>query len=571
MDHEDLDHEDPAGSPPPVPRSAAQALVDQLVANGVRHVFTVPGESFLPVLDALSDSGIAITVCRQEGGAAMMAEAHGKATGRPGICFVTRGPGATNASAGIHIAQQDSTPMIMFVGQVERGLRDREAWQELDYRAVFGPLAKWATEIEAGERVPEYVSRAFHTATAGRPGPVVAALPKDMLKENLTGPLARPFVPVEAAPGAEDLEHLATLLSQARRPFLLLGGSRWSEAAYAEIRRFAENFDLPVGTSYRRLPLFDPLHPNYAGDVGLGANPKLVARVKAADLLILLGGRLGEVASQTYTLLDIPNPRTRLVHIHPGPEEIGRVYVPHLAINAAPSRMAAALARLPPPTAPAWAGEARAAHADYLAWSEHETPQPSPVNLGRVMIHLRETLPEDAVICNGAGNYAAWIHRFYRFRRLATHIAPTSGSMGYGVPAAVAMKRLHPEGTVIAFAGDGDFLMNGQEFATAVQYGLPIICIVCDNASYGTIRMHQERDFPGRVCATDLRNPDFAGYARVFGGFGATVEKTEDFPAALAAARASGLPAIIHLKISVDAILPGMSLGAIREKALASR
>lgn len=553
------------------PRSAARALVDQLVANGVDHVFTVPGESFLPVLDALADSGITVTVCRQEGGVAMMADAYGKATGRPGICFVTRGPGATNASAGIHIAQQDSTPMIMFVGQVERGQRDREAFQEMDYRAAFGPISKWATEIDVAERLPEYVSRAFHAATSGRPGPIVVALPKDMLKEIITSPLAQPWRAVEAAPGQEDLDRLAALLAEARRPLLLLGGSRWSEDAYRDIRSFVETFDLPVATSYRRLPLFDPLHPAYAGDLGLAANPKLVARAKAADLLIVLGGRLGEIASQGYDVLDIPNPRTRLVHVHPGPEEIGRVYVPHLGINAAPTRMAKALASFAPPASRPWQEETRAAHAEYLAWSETETPQPGEVNLGTVMLHLRQALPEDAVICNGAGNYASWIHRFYRFRRLATHIAPTSGSMGYGVPAAVAIKRLHPQRTVISLNGDGDFLMNGQEFATAVQYDLPIICIICDNASYGTIRMHQERDFPGRVAATDLRNPDFAVYARAFGGFGVTVERSEDFPAALAAARASGQPAIIHLKISTDAILPGVSLTAIREKALAAR
>ncbi|TXN21960.1 thiamine pyrophosphate-binding protein [Methylobacterium sp. WL9] len=552
-------------------RNAAQALVDQLAANGVEHVFTVPGESFLPVLDALYESSIQVTVCRQEGGVAMMAEAYGKATGRPGICFVTRGPGATNASAGIHIAQQDSTPLIMFVGQIERHLRDREAWQEMDYRAAFGPIAKWATEIDDASRVPEYVSRAFHAATGGRPGPVVIALPKDMLKDACPGPLAAPWRPVEAAPGHEEIEQLAALLAEAERPFLLLGGSRWSEAAYRDIHAFADRFDLPVATSYRRLPLFDPLHPAYAGDLGLAANPRLVARAKAADLLIVLGGRLGEVPSQGYELLDIPNPRTRLVHIHPGAEELGRVYVPHLAINAAPNRMAAALARLDAPASVPWAKETRAAHADYLAWSEAATPQPGDVNLGDVMIHLRETLPADAILCNGAGNYAAWIHRYYRFRRLATHLAPTSGSMGYGVPAAVGIKRLYPDRTVISLAGDGDFLMNGQEFATAVQYDLPIVCIVCDNASYGTIRMHQERDFPGRVSATDLRNPDFAAYARAFGGFGITVERTADFPAALEAALASGQPAIIHLKMSTDAISPGLSLTAIREKALASR
>ncbi len=461
--------------------------------------------------------------------------------------------------------------MIMFVGQIERGQRDREAFQEMDYRAAFGPISKWATEIEVAERVPEYVSRAFHTATSGRPGPVVVALPKDMLKETITAAPAAPWKSIEAAPGQEEIDQLEAMLREAKAPFLVLGGSRWSEEAYDAIRKFADTWDLPVATGYRRLPLFHPLHPAYAGDLGLGASPKLVARVKAADLLIVLGSRLGEIASQAYGLIDIPNPRMRFVHIHPGPEEIGRVYVPTLGINAAPSRMAKALAALPAPADRPWQTITREAHAEYRAWSDVETPQPGDVNLGAVMIHLREALPDDAVICNGAGNYASWIHRFYRFRQLATHIAPTSASMGYGVPSAVAIKRLYPERTVISLNGDGDFLMNGQEFATAIQYNLPIICIIADNASYGTIRMHQERDFPGRVAATDLVNPDFAAYARAFGGFGVTVEKTADFPAALAAAQACGKPSIIHLKISTDAILPGTSLTAIRDKALASR
>ena len=552
-------------------RTAAQALVAQLVRNRVRHVFTVPGESFLPVLDALRDSGITVTVCRQEGAAAMMADAYGKQTGEPGICMVTRGPGATNASAGIHIAQQDSTPLILFVGQIERGQRDRDAWQEMDYRAAFGPIAKWATEIETGERVPEYVSRAFHVATAGRPGPVVIGLPKDMLKDPCTGPLAPAFRPVDAAPGVAEMAELSTLLAAAERPILVVGGPRWTEEARQSLHDFADRFDLPVATSYRRLPLFDPMHPAYAGDLGLAANPRLVDRVRRSDLVIALGSRLGEVPSQGYSLLDIPGPATKLVHVMPGAEELGRVYVPHLAINASPARTAMALAALPSPVRQRWTAETRAAHSDYLAWSEVATPQPGTVNLGAVMIHLREALPPDAVICNGAGNYAAWIHRFYRFRRLGTHMAPTSGSMGYGVPAAVAIARMDPGRTVIALAGDGDFLMNGQEFATAVQYDLPIVCIVADNASYGTIRMHQERDFPDRVIATDLKNPDFAAYARAFGGFGATVNATEEFPAALAAARRSRLPAIVHLKMSLDAIAPGTTLSAIREKALAGR
>ncbi|MDR3511660.1 MAG: thiamine pyrophosphate-binding protein [Caulobacteraceae bacterium] len=550
-------------------RTAAQALVDQLVIHGVEHVFCVPGESYLGVLDALIDSPITVTVCRQEGGAAMMAEAVGKATGKPGVCFVTRGPGATNASAGIHIAQQDSTPMIMFVGQVDRGLREREAWQELDYRAVFGAMTKWTTELDVAERTPEIVSRAFHTAVNGRPGPVVVALPRDMLGEPVWAADAPPFRAAETGPDASDMDQLSALISEAKRPIFILGGSRWDQAAREAVTAFAERFDATILTSYRRMTLFDPLHPCYGGDLGLGANPRLVARVKAADLIVCVGGRLGEVASQGYSLLEIPAPQTRLVHVHPGAEELGRVYAPHLAIHASPRRFAAALARLPAPADAPWREETRAAHADYLAWSETATPQPGGVNLGAVMVWLRGRLAEDAVICNGAGNYAAWIHRFFRFRRFGGHMAPTSASMGYGVPAAVAMQRLHPGRTVVSISGDGDFLMNGQEFATAVQYGLPIIAIVADNASYGTIRMHQEREFPGRVSATELKNPDFAAYARAFGGFGASVEATADFPAAFEAARASGLPSIIHLKISADAIAPGTTLTQIRETALA--
>jgi acetolactate synthase-1/2/3 large subunit len=550
-------------------QTAAQALVDQLVVHGVQHVFCVPGESYLGVLDALHDSPITVTVCRQEGGAAMMAEAVGKATGRPGVCFVTRGPGATNATPGIHIARQDSTPMIMFVGQVERGVREREAFQELDYRAVFGSMTKWTTEIDDPDRVPELVTRAFYTATAGRPGPVVVALPKDMLGERCRTPLAPAFAPVETAPGAEDIAELEQLIAGAERPIVVLGGGRWTEGACAQVRAFAERFDLAVATSYRRGPLFDPLHRCHVGDLGLAPNPRLVARVKASDLVIFVGGRINEITSQGYSLFDIPQPQTRLVHVYPGAEELGRIYSPHLAINASPVRVAAALSGLTPRASPAWSLETTAAHEEYLAWSEVATPQPGGVNLGEVIVWLREHLPTDTILCNGAGNYAAWIHRFYRFRSFASHIAPTSASMGYGVPSAVAMQRLHPERLVISINGDGDFLMNGQEFAIAVQYGLPIVVIVADNGIYGTIRMHQEREHPGRVEATDLVNPDFAAYARAFGGFGATVERTEEFAAAFAAARASGQPSIIHLKIDPDAITPSMTLAQIRAQALA--
>jgi acetolactate synthase I/II/III large subunit len=550
-------------------RTAAEVLVDQLIVNGVRHVFCVPGESYLAVLDAFHDRDIEVTVCRHEAGAAFMAEAVGKATGRPGICFVTRGPGSTNAAHGIHIAHQDSTPMIMFVGQVARDMKRRDAFQELDYAAAFGGIAKWATEIDDPARVPEIVSRAFYTATGGRPGPVVIALPEDMLTERISVPNAPAFEPVETWPGATDMMKLQKMLWGAERPVMLLGGSRWSVAAHAAIARFAERFALPVATTFRRGALFDALHPCYAGDLGIGPNPKLIERIKAADLILLVGGRLGEMPSQSYTLFDIPGPQTTFVHVHPGAEELGRVYKPHLAIHAAPTAFAAAAEGLQPPNEITWEAGTKIAHADYLAWTEQPTEQPGGVNLGAVMVWLRDNLPADAVLCNGAGNFASWVHRFFRFRQFAQHIAPTSGSMGYGVPAAIGIKRLYPERTVVCIAGDGDFLMNSQEYATAAQYDLPIITVIADNGLYGTIRMHQEREYPGRVSATVLKNPDFVAYARAFGGFGAVVEKTADFPKAFQAAQKSGKPAVIQLKIDPDAITPAMTLAKIGAAARA--
>jgi len=555
--------------PDPLPsRTAAEVLADQLIAQGVEHVFCVPGESYLAVLDAFHDRSLTVTVCRQEAGCAIMAEAIGKATGRPGVCFVTRGPGATNAMHGIHIAQQGSSPMIMFVGQIERASRGREAFQELDYRAVFGSMTKWADEIDDPARIPELVSRAFHVTMNGRPGPVVLALPEDMLVERVAVADAPRVAPTESAPLPADMARLADLLGVATAPMLILGGSRWSEAACAAVARFAERWALPVATSFRRLPLFGPLHPNHAGDLGIGANPKLLARIAAADLVIAMGGRLGDIPSQGYTLFSIPKPACRLVHIHPDPDELGRVYAADLAIAASPIGLAGALDDLAPAGPLAWAGTAEAAHAEYRAWSDAATPQPGGVNLGEIMVWLRETLPADAILTNGAGNFAAWVGRFYRVRRFAGHAAPMSGSMGYGVPAAVAMQRLRPHVPVVCLTGDGDFLMNGQEFATAVQYELPIVVLVADNGQYGTIRMHQEREYPARISATQLRNPDFAAYARAFGGFGATVAATNEFAGAFAAARASGLPSILHLKIDPDAILPGATLSGIRAKAL---
>jgi acetolactate synthase I/II/III large subunit len=550
-------------------RSAAEVLVDQLRIHGVRHVFCVPGESYLAVLDAFHDSDLTITVCRQEGGACMMAEAVGKVTGRPGVCFVTRGPGATNAAHGIHIARQDSTPLVMFVGQVARETREREAFQELDYRAVFGSMAKWATEIDDPARVPEIVSRAFHTAANGRPGPVVIAIPEDMLVERIAVDDAPPFAAIETSPGSEEMQKFAQLLVAARAPIAVLGGSRWSQEACDRMARFAEKYKLPVCTTFRRGHLFDQTRSCYAGDLGIGPNPKLLERIKSSDLVIAIGGRLGELPSQHYTLFDIPRPQVPVVHVHPGAEELGRVYSPHLAINATPTAFTAALENLN--FSRARSGDAAAANTEYRAWTDKPTEQPGAVNFGAVMVWLRENLARDAILCNGAGNYSAWIHRFFRFRRFAQQVAPASGSMGYGVPAAVAMKRLYPERQVICIAGDGDFLMNGQEFATAVQYDLPFTTIVFDNGMYGTIRMHQERDYPGRISATDLRNPDFPAYARAFGGFGVSVERTEDFPAAFRAAEASGKPAIVRLAIDPEAITPGTTLAKIRAKAIAEK
>ncbi len=548
----------------PAVRTAAQVLVEQLHIQGVQRVFCVPGESYLAVLDALKDSGIEVVVCRNEGGAAMMAEAHGKATGRPGICFVTRGPGATNASGGIHIAQQDSTPMILFAGQVESYNRGRGAFQELDFAAVFGSMTKFTAEIDDPDRMAEYVSRAFTQAMSGRPGPVVLALPHDMLSRASAAPDGAAVEVAETAPGAQQLAELQNLLAQSQRPMLLLGGSRWDQPSCDAMMAFAKSFGIPAATGFRRAHLFDSAHPNYAGDLGLGANPKLVARFKDSDLVIVAGGRPNELTQQGYTLFDLPEPQMKTVHLYPGAEEIGRVWRPTLGIHASPRAFAPALAGL----SPTQARDVSQARQEYLGWSEKPTPQPGAVNMSEIMIWLRSHLPADAMLTNGAGNYAAWIHRFYRFRRFGTQVAPISGFMGYGLPAALAMKSLYPERPVIVLAGDGDFLMTGQEFATAMQYRLPLIVIVYDNGCYGTIRMHQEREYPGRVSGTALRNPDFAAMARSFGGFGATVEKTDDFAPAFLAAEASGLPSIIHVKYDAEGITPVTTLTAIREKAL---
>jgi acetolactate synthase I/II/III large subunit len=548
-------------------RTGGRILVDQLIAQGVERLTCVPGESYLAVLDALFDAKVDVVVCRNEGGAAMMADAYGKLTGRPGICFVTRGPGATNASAGVHIAAQDSTPMILFVGQVARGMREREAFQEVDYKQFFGSIAKWVVEIDDVGRIPELIGRAFRVAMQGRSGPVVVSLPEDMLTEEAEVTDA-PFVtPVEIWPGAKQIDQFRAIIEKAERPFVLLGGSRWTDAARQNLTSWAERFDLPVATSFRRAHLFPADHPSYAGDLGIGPNPKLAARFKASDLVIMLGARMSEMPSSSYTLLEIPKPRQQLVHVFPAAEELGRVYQPALAIQATPVAFCEALAAMASPGRSRVSGQVAGAHADYLEWSRAPHDLPGAFQYGQAVAWLRERLPNDAIICNGAGNFTIWIHRYYRFRGFGTQLAPTSGSMGYGPPAAVMAKRQYPQRIVVAFAGDGDFLMNGQEFATAVQYDIPIIVVVPDNSMYGTIRMHQEREYPGRVSATRLKNPDFAALARAYGGHGERIERTEEFAPAFERALQSGRPAILHCIVDPQALTPMMTLDATRERA----
>jgi acetolactate synthase-1/2/3 large subunit len=556
----------------PISRLGGHILVDQLVAHGVKHVFCVPGESYLAVLDGLYDRAIEVTVCRQEGGAAMMAEAHGKLTGQPGICIVTRAPGASNALAGIHIAHQDSTPLVLFVGQIARGMRERDAFQEMDYRAVFGTQAKWVTEIDQIERIPELVSRAFHMATSGRPGPVVVALPEDMLAEYATVADAPHYQVVETSPTAAQMQALADELGRAHRPVAILGGSRWSEQAIAQFAQFAERAQLPVAVQFRRQMLFPTDHSSFVGDVGLGSNPEMMRYIKNADLILLVGGRMSEIASQSYTLLDIPVPAQRLIHVYPDSAELNRVYRADVAINTSPISFASALTAVKTSATPARADQLQTLRSSYLSWTDpNQIKHPGALQMGQVMAYLNSHLPADTIMTNGAGNYATWLHRFYAFKRYGTQLAPTSGSMGYGLPAAVGAKRLYPDKTVVCFAGDGCFLMHGQEFATAVQYHLPIIVVVIDNGMFGTIRMHQERHYPGRISATSLHNPDFSAYAIAFGGYGERVETTEQFGPAFERALASKKPAILHCLIDPETISPTTTLEKIRERALSTK
>jgi acetolactate synthase-1/2/3 large subunit len=556
---------------PTASRTGGQILVDALKVNHVDHAFCVPGESYLPVLDALYDARaqIQLTVCRQEGGAAYMADAYGKLTGRPGICFVTRGPGATNASVGVHTAFQDSTPMILFIGQVGSDCVEREAFQEIDYRRMFGEMAKWVASIDRADRIPEFVNRAFQVATSGRPGPVVLALPEDVLTDLASVADAAPHQPVQASPGADQVASLRTKLAMAERPLLVLGGSTWDAASCERIERVAERLQLPVAVSFRRQDLFDNRHPNYAGDVGIGINPKLAERVRGADLLIVAGARLGEMTTGSYTLLDPARPVPQLVHVHPDAEELGRVYQAALQVNSGMPQFVAALEALAGIDGSRWAGWTRDANADYCA---NLVSQPTPAgsfDFGAAMHWLNETLPRDAILCNGAGNYSGWVHRFYQYGRFRTQLAPTNGSMGYGVPAAVAAKIVEPERTVVAFAGDGCYMMNGQELATAVQYGAAVIIVVLNNGMYGTIRMHQEMHYPERVSGTELVNPDFAALAQAYGAHGEVVERTEDFAAAFERARAAGKPALIEVRIDPEIITSRTTITTLRQRARA--
>ena len=557
-------------------RPAGHALVEALIAQGVHTAFGVPGESYLAVLDGFHEhrEHIRFIACRQEGGAAFMAEAQGKLTGRPGICFVTRGPGATNASIGVHTAFQDSTPMVLFVGQVASDQRDREAFQELDYRQMFGPgtlgLAKWVGEVQDADRLPEYVARAFHTALQGRPGPVVLVLPEDMLTQLTSAPVLPLAKAASAWPAPGALRDVRRLLLEAKRPLLIAGGSGWDAEGAAALQRFAENWALPVGCAFRFQDTFDNRHPLYAGDVGIGINPKLAARVREADLILALGIRLGEMTTGGYTLIQPPRPQQKLIHVHAGPEELGRVYAADLLLQASVGNAARALESLTAPPELPWRAWADAAQADYQA--NHDAPAVAPMDLAVVMKTVQRLAPADTVYTNGAGNYSGWLHRYVRYHGLQHHgrtqLAPTSGAMGYGVPAAVAASLLYPERTVVNIAGDGDFLMTGQELATATGYGAGrLISIVVDNGTYGTIRMHQEREYPGRVSGSDLFNPDFVALAQAYGWRAARVDDTAAFEPVFAEALASGRPTLLHLKLDADVITSRTTLGAIRAQA----
>jgi acetolactate synthase-1/2/3 large subunit len=557
----------------PLMRNGGQILMDQLQIHGVKRVFLVPGESYLPCIDALNEHQGVIDgiVCRQEGGAAFMAEAYGKLTGEPGICFVTRGPGATNASIGVHTAYQDSTPMILFVGQVGNDFYEREAFQEIDYRRMFGQMAKWVAQIDRTDRIPEYIARAFAVATSGRPGPVVLALPEDTLWGQAAVKDTPRYHKLHATPGKQDIAQIKSMLAQAKKPFMLVGGHGWTAKAAQQLEQFAERFNLPVGVAWRRQECFDQHHPNFAGVVGWGMPAELRQRLQDADLILSICTRMGEATSEGYTVIQSPVPTQKLIHVYPDPEEIGRVFLPTLGVVADPVGIAAALSELNPEQEVTWAAETTLAHAQYL---ETLVPlaAPGPMNLNQLSATINKVLPKDACITVGAGNYALFPHRYRQYAGVGTNLSPTVGSMGYGLPAAVSAKLENRDRTVVCFAGDGCFQMNFQELGVAMQYGLGIIVIVFNNGMWGTIRSHQEREFPGRAIALNFDNPEFTELIRAYHGYGEIVDKTEDFEAAFHRARTfadeKNLPALLEVRYDPDGIAPGDTLSGIREAAI---
>ena len=576
----------PSSTPSSSPKIGGHLLVECLVEQGVTHAFGVPGESYLAVLDGfhIHREKIQFIINRQEGGAAYMAEAHGKLTGRPGVCFVTRGPGATNASIGVHTAFQDSTPMVLFVGDVASEMRDREGFQEVNFLSFFGPstggMAKRVERIDDVRRIPEYVARAFATAMNGRPGPVVLILPEDMLAavvpHDAQGALPQVMPRVQAVEAWSDpgsLRKLREMLLKAERPFIIAGGSGWTPQAAQALQRFAENWKLPVGNAFRFQDTFDNFHPQYAGDVGIGINPKLAQKLKESDLIIAIGPRLGEMTTAGYSWLAAPKPKQKLVHIHASAEELNRVYQADLAIQATMNAAARSLEVLTAPVSLPWESWTAACHADY---EFNLIPQklPGDIDMAAIVATLQQHLPADAVLTNGAGNFASWMHRFYKHHGLAkghkTQLAPTNGSMGYGVPAGIAAA-ITTGRVVLTMAGDGDFLMNGQELATAAQYGAKTIIVLLNNGMYGTIRMHQERDYPTHVAGTALKNPDFVGLARAYGYAGVRITQTAEFEAALLAAMARKEGTLIEIMLDADVITTRGTLTAIRENALKSR
>ena len=547
-------------------RSGAEVLIDALKINAVERIFCIPGESFLAALDALYDRGeISLVVCRNEGGAAYMAEADGKLTGRPGVCFVTRGPGATNASGGLHVAMQDSTPMILLIGQIARKDIDREAFQEIDYRRMFSEVAKWVAQIDDAARIPEYLNRAFSVATSGRPGPVVLALPEDMLTDLTGAQDARPWQMVKTSPAAADIAQVGDMLAAAEKPLLIVGGSGWSDTTRLQLQGFAETHALPVANSFRCQDFFDNEHGNYIGDFGLGVNPALVHRLQTSDCLLVIGARLGEMTTGGFSLIDIPNPAQRLIHVHPGAEELGHIYQPELAINASTDSFVAALAaaKFTLNDTTGAVTTVAAAHQDYLDWNSSIRVD-ADVQLSDIIHSVRKHSAKNTIVCNGAGNNSGWLHRFFRYREYKTQLAPTSGTMGYGVPAAIAAKLRYPDRCVVAFAGDGDFMMNGQELATAMQYQANIIIVVVNNGIYATIRMHQEREYPHRVIGTDMINPDFVALAQAYGAHGELVVKTDDFEAAFARSKAAGKPALIEVRLDPNILTPTTTVTSLR-------